>query len=438
MVRTPSPFWRWGPRQSLGESRQFGVVRTPSPFWRWGPRQSLGESRQFGVVGGGAAVSEPVDGRGPAFAAIAERIGRVGPLPFGAFVAAALSGPGGFFTGGAGAGRRADFLTSPEVGPLFGAVVARALDAEWERLHRPDPFVVVEAGAGRGALAKAVLDAAPACERALRYVLAERSPALRAAAEQLLTVEPAANVLGGVGDDDDCPPLAATGTGPVVAVLDDLPATTFTGIVLANELLDNLPFDLVGRSAHGWDEVRVGLDGDALVEVLVAASPDLAAEATALAPDTDAGSRIPIQHAARTWLGRALGLLGAGSVILVDYADDTPSLAARPWDDWLRTYRGHQRAGHPLEAPGTADITCEVAVDQLAVVRPPDRNRTQAAWLDAHGLPALVEAARETWRASAHVGDLHALTARSRVGEGEALMDRAGLGAFRVLEWRIG
>jgi len=379
------------------------------------------------------------DDRGPAFEAVAERIARVGPVPFGAYVEAALSGPGGFFTRGGGAGRRADFLTSPEVGPLFGAVVARALDAEWVRLGRRDPFVVVEAGAGRGALAKAVLAAEPACGPSLRYVLAERSPALRAAAEQLLVVEPAANVLGGVGEDDeDAAPLATTGSGPVVAVLDDLPAATFAGVVLANELLDNLPFDLVERSATGWVEVRVGLRGERLVEVLVVASPDLGSEATALAPDAAAGSRIPIQRGTRAWLARALSLLTAGRVIVLDYADETASLAARPWHEWLRTYRNHQRAGHPLFAPGSADITCEVAVDQLAAVRPPGADRPQAAWLDDHGMGWLVDAAKERWRAGAHVGDLAALAARSRVGEADALSDPSGLGAFRVLEWQVG
>lgn len=382
-----------------------------------------------------------MDGRGPAFEAVAERIERVGPVPFGDYVEAALSGPGGFFTRGGGAGRRADFLTSPEVGPLFGAVVARALDAEWERLGRRDPFVVVEAGAGRGALAKAVLDAVPACAPALRYVLAERSPALRAAAEELLVVEPAANVLGGVrevDEDEDVRAPAGTGAGPVVAVLDDLPAATFGGVILANELLDNLPFDLVERSAAGWEEVRVGVGGDRLVEVLVPADGGLDREATALAPEAAVGARIPVQHATRAWLTQALGLLVRGRVIVLDYADDTATLAARPWREWLRTYRSHGRAGHPLEAPGTADITCEVAVDQLAAVRSPDVDRPQAQWLDSHGIGPLVETAKERWRAGAHVGDLAALAARSRVGEADALRDPTGLGAFRVLEWQVG
>src|SRR3954464_13105765 len=115
-----------------------------------------------------------------------DRIHREGPVRFDVAVEALLYGDGGFFASGGGAGRRSDFLTSPEVGPLFGAVVARALDAEWEPLGRPDPFVVMEAAAGRGALAKSVLDASPACAPALRYVCVERSATLRTSIAQLL------------------------------------------------------------------------------------------------------------------------------------------------------------------------------------------------------------------------------------------------------------
>ena len=54
----------------------------------------------------------------------------MGPMAFEAWVEACLYDPdGGFYAAGGAAGRRGDFITSPEVGPLFGAVVARWLDA---------------------------------------------------------------------------------------------------------------------------------------------------------------------------------------------------------------------------------------------------------------------------------------------------------------------
>ena len=90
-----------------------------------------------------------------------------GAIRFDEFMRLALYGEHGFYGGTGRAGRRGDFITSPEVGPLFGAVVARFIDAEWERLGRPEPFTFVEAGAGPGTLARSVI-AAPPSVRATR------------------------------------------------------------------------------------------------------------------------------------------------------------------------------------------------------------------------------------------------------------------------------
>ncbi|MDP9421023.1 MAG: SAM-dependent methyltransferase [Actinomycetota bacterium] len=369
---------------------------------------------------------------------VGDVINRQGPLRFDEFLELALYGPDGFYARGRGAGRRGDFLTSPEVGPLFGAVVARALDVEWRGQGQPDPFVVVEAGAGRGQLARSLLDANPACAGSLRYVCVERSPTLRAAATAVLHPEPATMLLGPVvGADEELRVLP--GRGPLVAVVEELPATVGVHAVLANELLDNLPFRLLQRHEHGWGEVFVGMNADgALGELLVDAAPGVAAEADRLAPDAPSGARIPLQHAAVTWLRRALALVVRGRVVVIDYADTTAGLALRPWHHWTRTYRAHGRGGAPLDTPGSQDVTCEVAVDQLAAaVGRPDADRSQAEWLASHGIDELVAAARSTWHERAHLGDLAALAARSRVGEAEALCDPGGLGAFRVLEWLL-
>ncbi len=87
-----------------------------------------------------------------------------GAIPFSEFQRLALYGPAGFYVraDGGRAGRRGgSFLTSPEVGPLFGAVLARYLDAQWEALGQPAPFTVVDAGAGPGTLARSVFAARP-------------------------------------------------------------------------------------------------------------------------------------------------------------------------------------------------------------------------------------------------------------------------------------
>ncbi len=375
---------------------------------------------------------------------VADLVRHRGPVPLDEVLDLALYHPShGFYGGGAGAaGRRGgDFVTSPEVGPLYGAVLARALGRWWDELGRPDPFVVVEAGAGRGTLARAVFDAEPVCGPALRYVLVERSDFLRRAQADLL---PLATPSDALSPSPHQVPLATS--------LGELPTTQFTGVVLANELLDNLPFRLLERSDvfrqessradesdAGWAEVRLGTSprGNRLVEHPVPA-PDLATEADRLGVGARTGARIPIQHAAADWLRSALLLLERGRVVVVDYADTNASMAERPWTDWVRTYRSHERGGSPFAGLGTQDVTCEVAVDQLAVVTAPSSDRSQADFLRANGLDDLVAEGRQRWAERAHVGDLDAVRHRSRVREAEALIDADGLGAFRVLEWEVG
>jgi SAM-dependent MidA family methyltransferase len=371
---------------------------------------------------------------------VLERIHRHGPRPYDEVLDLALYHPEhGFYGRGGGAGRGRDFLTSPEVGPLFGAVLARALDRWWHEAGRPDPWVVVDAGAGPGGLSRAILAAAPECAPALRLVLVERSAQLRDGHAEHLELEQPSFLLGPVHDstEEDDGPVLQTGVGPLVTSLADLPALRFRGVVLANELLDNVPFRLLERSAEGWSEVRVGEDDGALVEVLVRADEGTAMRASRLAPDAEPGARIPVQDRAASWLREALQRVERGRVVVVDYAATTAELARRPVGEWLRTYHGHQRGGGPLEHLGHQDVTVEVATDQLAGLRRPAQQRTQAEALHDWGIEALVAEGKATWEERAHLGDLEAMKARSRVAEAEALLDPSGLGAFQVLEWPI-
>lgn len=356
------------------------------------------------------------------------RAARLGPLPYSAFVEWALyDDEVGFYESGGAAGRRGDFLTSPEVGPLFGAVVARAVDSWWRDVGEPDPWVVVEAGAGPGTLARAVLAAGPACAPALRWVLVERSAAQRARHAGGIPLAPPAMAFA--PEDDDSPNPQPTGQGPLAVSLADLPRLAGPTVVLANELLDNLPFDLWERRDGRWLEVRVD---DALGETVVPAEPP------AWLPDAEDGARVPVQAAAVAWLRDALALArpeAGGRLAVLDYCATTAELAARPPSEWLRTYRDHGRGGHPLDDPGSQDVTVEVCVDQLAAVRRPAAHSTQAEWLRAHGIDELVDEGRRVWNEQAHIGDLAAVRMRSRVTEAEALLDPDGLGAFTVVEW---
>jgi SAM-dependent MidA family methyltransferase len=307
----------------------------------------------------------------------------------------ALYGPTGFYSTGGSAGRRGDFITSPEVGPLFGTVIAAFLDAEWVTAGRPDRFDVIEVGAGPGTLARTVLAAGPECGEALRYTAVEVSDAQRE--------------------------RHPDGVMSVAQV----PDGELSGVVLANELLDNLPFRLAVYDGS-WREAFV-VAGSEVLSAPFNPSPSVLPDAASH------GARAPLVDSASRFVIDVLGRL-SGTLVLFDYfTATTAELVSRPWRDWLRTYRAHERGGHYLAAPGSQDITCEVPLDQLPT---PDAVRSQAHWLALHGIDDLVDEGRRLWMEQASRPGLEAMRMRSRISEAEALTDSTGLGGFTVAEWR--
>jgi SAM-dependent MidA family methyltransferase len=318
-----------------------------------------------------------------------------GALRFDRFVELALYGPHGFYTGTGRAGRRGDFITSPEVGPLFGTVLARWIDAEHRRLGSPADFTVVEVGAGPGALARSITSdwAGRADPPTYRYVAVEVSAAQRASHPETVVSQAA------------------------------MPTEPFTGVVIANELLDNLPFRLLVWDS-AWREAFVAHHAGRFVEVLepLEEPPPFLPERAPL------GARAPWQQQAHDWVVDAQRLVAHGSVLAIDYVTPrTAELAAMPWREWLRTYRGHERGAHYLAAPGEQDITTQVALDQLPE---PSAVRTQAQLLQLFDIDELVEEGRAAWQAAAASPTVDAMRMRSRVREAEALLDPTGLGRF--------
>jgi hypothetical protein len=207
-----------------------------------------------------------------------------GSLRFDEFMSLALYGPNGFYTGVGRAGRRGDFLTSPEVGPLFGTVLAAWIEAEFDRLGRPDDFEVIEVGAGPGTLARSILAHWRATSAVSHPYTAVEAGALQRAAHP-----EGVRSVGGLEERADRP---------------------ITGVVLANELLDNLPFRLLvfdGRWRESHVTVASGEPGR-LLEVLVPL-----ADPPSWLPDAPPhGARVPWQQAARSWVETTIGSIAAG------------------------------------------------------------------------------------------------------------------------------
>jgi SAM-dependent MidA family methyltransferase len=328
---------------------------------------------------------------------------------------------------------------------LFGACVGRALDRCWEQLGGPDPFIVVEAGAGNGQLARDVLRARPACRHALHYVLVELSAVLRDNQRERLELEPADEALGPFARQSSDELVPVSGFGPVFVSLEGLPALELTGVVLANEFLDNLPFGVAQSSRDGWLEVRIALaPSGEFTEVLVPAEDDDARALDAITvgvavPDR---ARLPIPRGIDAWFAACNRMLQHGFLVAIDYLDDAEAMLERSSAPspagWLRTYRAHQRGGSPLDEPGAQDITADVVREQLVFAARACgftlvADLAQAEWLGELDIGGLVEAGRRTWDERAQLGDLEAVKGRSRVVEARALTDPSGLGAHRVV-----
>jgi len=270
-----------------------------------------------------------VEDRDALEARLRERIRAEGPISFAAFMEAALYEPGGFYTT-IPVGADADFVTSPHVSPAFGSLLARQLAQCWEMLGRPRPFRVVEVGAGDGTLARQMLGeaaaAAPLAE-AMAYEAVERSAAAR---------------------------RALTESGMRVGeALEDA-----AHVVLANELLDNLPFHRLRERGGVTVEVLVDIGRRGFVEVEGPPTPEAL---QALDRELEPGEERPVSPAALELVDRIAGALAPGYAFLFDYGF---AEGERPGE--VHAYARHRVSGDVLSEPGSRDITAAVDLGAIA------------------------------------------------------------------------
>lgn len=342
----------------------------------------------------------------------AQEADSTGSISYADFVNLALYHPEvGFYALGGGPTGRRDFITSVEMGSLFGECLARFINARWVELGCPEPFVILEGGAAGGSLARVLLRSGLPVMDVCSYAAVEASEWARSACGEVLRSE------GLVGTSPDslrpgCFCTAANFEG----------FSTFDGVVIANELLDNIGFRVAEATVGGWSEVRLCLGDSGITEVL--------GESLSVPIVSTSGSRVPLIEAGSAWVGDAVGLIDSGSAVFVDYFASTVELAGLGQNQWLRTYKSNSRAMASTELNALQDITIQVPVDQLPAA---EEVLTQAEFLTRWGIEDAKLVASETSVATAALGNLEHLKARARLSEAQALLDPDGLGGFRVV-----
>jgi len=320
---------------------------------------------------------------------IVARIRAHGPMAFDEFMELALYDPvDGFFSSVSPAQPEGHFVTSPHLSPVFAGLLAVQARDAWIAMGKPAPFTVADLGAGEGVLARGIVTAAESDEdfaRALNVIAVERS-------------EVAATHLANSGLT-------------TVRSLDEI--GSLTGMVIANELFDNVPYQIFG----GDEEIRVTEEGDRLIWE----PPPSASIRPASRRSLDL-----IDHVARG--------LRQGYIFIIDYGftgDEEP--------ETTRGYRMHHLVTDVLDDPGSSDITGPVDFDALAGRARANGLQTwgpvsQRDALMALGYRATLDRMRADQQHQEQAGEWRtAIEYYGERGQAAMLVDPAGLGGLKVL-----
>ena len=277
-----------------------------------------------------------------------------GWLPFDRFMALALYAPGlGYYARGAGQiGRMpasgSDFVTAPELSPLFGAALARPVTQALAACGSAELF---EFGAGTGALALQLIEALG--DRVERYTIIDLSGSLRERQRATLAVHAGR-----------------------VRWLDALP-DRLHGVVIGNEVLDAMPVQLLHFDGSEWLERGIAIAGDGF---------GWADRPTALRPPHDGafvpGTTTEIHPQAEAFIATLAERLQRGAAFFIDYGFPAHEYYhPQRIGGTLMCHRAHRADADPLTDVGDKDITAHVDFSGIALAG-------QEAGLDVLGYTA--------------------------------------------------
>ena len=362
---------------------------------------------------------------------LSDRIRREGAIPFAAFMQTALyhESLGYYRRGRANVGREGDFLTSPEVHPIFSYAIAAVIAEVWERMQRPTDFVVREIGPGSGAFVEhlwAWLHVhQPDLGDTLRVELIEVAAGGTAGIRERLRP---------LGDRIRWDRIRWDRIRWIDAAERAAP---IRGVVFANELLDAQPVHRLGWQRTGWEELHVGVDEAGRF----CDAPGPVSEAALLTPLAEVkpseGQIVEVCPGLGPLVSTLAASVQTGLLLLLDYGYPRAQLYA-PWRrrGTLMTYYRHTPGEDPYVRVGEQDLTCHIDIDTVraAAIGAGLRAypvRSQAQFLAAIGAtqaPAAAEAGQGA--------PLEAYLSRRRGIE--ALSDPAGLGRIQTLGYSRG
>ena len=277
-----------------------------------------------------------------------------GSIGFAEFMQHALyaDGLGYYSAGSVKFGEAGDFVTAPEISPLFGKILANQIATVLPQTGSNDLQTILEIGAGSGALAVDVL---------------QRLESLHALPSRYCILE--------VSADLQQRQLAAIQTAlphfiDKVEWLAGFPEQ-MSGVVIANEVLDALPFERFVKRDGEIRRLCVTSDNDAFAwgeepapEILSKAVQDIEADLDTKLPD---GYASEVSLGVNGWLADIAGCLDQGFVFLSDYGvSQREYYAVDRSDGWLRCHFRQRAHSDPLIYPGIQDLTAWVNFSQVA------------------------------------------------------------------------
>lgn len=294
-------------------------------------------------------------------AEIRAEIAATGPIPFARFMDLALYHPKyGYYVRPVDdptqerIGWSGDFYTSSDVHPILGQALARQAQQLDTLLGHPDPFTVVEMGAGKGLLARDFLTAcrnAPANLRdRLRYILIERSAAMRTQQQNNLA-----------------PWVGQAGRVAWLDRLEDLPPDSVTGLFFSNELVDALPVHRLAVLDGRPQEVYVEYRDERFSEVYRPLSNELTAYLREGGINLPDGYRAEINLDAVDWMTQVAQVMARGAVLTIDYGHTAEDLYGPDRKNGTFLCYYHQTTSEDAyDRVGEQDMTAHVDFTALA------------------------------------------------------------------------